>query len=86
MTEVYDLECLSNLFTYTGYDVKNDKWSQFVICGWRNDLEQLYKHLMTDPSKIIMVGFNNEAYDYPLLHHIINHFNEYKFMSGQEVA
>lgn len=86
MTEVYDLESLSNLFTYTGYSVQENKWYQFVICGWRNNLEDLYKHLMTDPSKIIMVGFNNEAYDYPLLHHIINHYNEYKFCSGQELA
>ena len=86
MTEVYDLESLSNLFTYTGYNVQENKWYQFVICGWRNDVEDLYNHLMTNPSKIIMVGFNNEAYDYPLLHHIINHYSEYKFCSGQELA
>ena len=86
MTEVYDLESLSNLFTYTGYNVQENKWYQFVICDWRNDVEDLYNHLMTNPSKIIMVGFNNEAYDYPLLHHIINHYSEYKFCSGQELA
>ena len=34
--EVYDLECLINLFTYTGYDVTNKQWYQFVICPWRN--------------------------------------------------
>ena len=43
--EVYDIECLCNLFTYTGYDYKEDKWYQFVISNWRNDYKELYKHL-----------------------------------------
>ena len=84
-TEVYDLESLCNLFTYTGYDVKEDKWYQFVICDWINQTEELYNHLM-DNRDMIMVGFNNEAYDYPLLHHFINHYEEYKFKTGREVA
>ena len=86
MTEVYDLESLSNLFTYTGYEVKSNTWYQYVICEWRNDLKELYEHLMENPAKLIMVGFNNEAYDYPLLHHILNHYEEYKWLTGDEIA
>ena len=82
--EVYDLECLRNLFTYTGYCPKENKYYQFVICSWRNDLELLYEHLNRD--KLLMVGYNNEGYDYPLLHHILNHFDKYKHYTGQEVA
>ena len=82
--EVYDLESLSNLFTYTGYCPKEDKFYQFVICKWRNDLEELYKHLTRD--KLIQVGFNNKAYDSPLMHHIIHHIEEYRYKNGQEVA
>ena len=82
--EVYDLECLTNLFTYTGFDCKEKKYYQFVICKWRNDLEELYKHLFRD--KLTQVGFNNEGYDYPLLHHLINHYEEYKYCDGQDVA
>lgn len=82
--EVYDLESLRNLFTYTGYCPKEDKWYSFCICDWRNDLEDLYKHLIRD--KLIQVGFNNEGYDYPLEHHILNHFEEYKYMTGQKIA
>lgn len=33
-----------------------------------------------------MVGYNNESYDYPLLHHILNHFDEYKYFHPQHVA
>ena len=83
MTEIYDLESLSNLFTYTGYEVKSKTWHQFVICAWRDDTQELYRYLM-DNRKMIMVGFNNEAYDYPLLHHFINHIDEYH--SGQFTA
>lgn len=82
--ELYDEESLSNLFTYTGYCPKEDKYYQFCICGWRNDLDALMAHLFRD--KLLQVGFNNNAYDYPLLHHIINHYEEYKLMSGSLVA
>ena len=76
IAEVYDLESLSNLFTYTGYDYKNDIWHQYVICEWRNDIEALYNHCMNDIG--LMIGYNVEAYDYPLLHHILRHYEEYK--------
>lgn len=82
--EVYDIECLSNLFTYTGYRPKENEWFQYVICKWRNDLEELYKHLTEN--ELIMVGFNNESYDYPVLHHILNHYKEYQYKNGQDVA
>ena len=78
--EVYDLECLSNLFTYTGYCPKEDKYYQFVICNWRNEIEELYNHL--NRGNIIQVGFNNISYDYPLEHHFLNHYCEYKNLSG----
>lgn len=82
--EVYDIETLSNLFTYTGFDAKKKEWYQFVICNWRNDSDLLYNHLFRD--KICQVGFNNEGFDYPVIHHFINHYGEYKTMPGQEVA
>ena len=83
--EVYDLECLSNLFTYTGYRPKTDEWFQYVICPWRNDAEQLYEHLTKE--EIRQVGFNNLAYDYPLEHHFLRHWEEeYKYKDGQSLA
>lgn len=82
--EVYDLECLRNLFTYTGYDPKKDEYYQFVISDWRNDLELLYNHLNRD--KLLGCGYNNEGYDYPLIHHILNHYEEYKYQTGLEVS
>ena len=83
--EVYDLETLSNLFTYTGYCPKTDTWYQYVICPWRNDAKELYEHLTKE--KIILCGFNNLAYDYPLLHHFLRHWKgEYEFYTGYELS
>lgn len=85
MILVYDLESLSNLFTYTGYCPKENKWYQFVICKWRNDAKLLYEHLNRD--KIIQVGFNNKSYDSPLIHHFLRHYKtDYEFMDGQDIA
>lgn len=82
--EVYDLECLSNVFTYTGYRPKEDKWFQFIITHWKNQYNELYNHLTKD--KIYQIGFNNEAYDYPLLHHLLNHHDEYINLTGLELS
>lgn len=85
--EIYDLETLSNLFTYTGYDCINKTWRQFVISNWRNDLDDLYKWLdYQRTNQYYQVGFNNENFDYPIIHHIMNHYGTYKHRFGEEVA
>lgn len=83
--EIYDIECLRNIFTYTGYCPKEDKYYQFIICPWKNEIKELYNHLTT--RKIIQVGYNNEGYDYPIIHHIINRYKErYEYSSGMDIA
>ena len=83
--EVYDLESLSNLFTYTGYRSKTNTWYQYVICQWRNDAKELYEHLTKE--KFVQCGFNNLAYDFPLLWHFMRHWKgEYEYYTGQELA
>lgn len=84
ISEVYDLEVLSNLFTYTGYCRQTKIYHQFVIHSSRNDYESLIKHLSRDG--LIMIGFNNDNYDYPIIHHLINHYEEYKLLSGLELS
>ncbi len=82
--EIYDLECLSNVFTYTGYDPHSDTWYQFVISPWLNQYNELVAHLRRD--KILQVGYNNEGYDYPLEHHLLRHSSEYYNLSGYEIS
>lgn len=83
--EVYDLECLSNLFTYTGFDVQEQKYYQFVIHDDRNDAKALWEHLHRD--KLLQIGFNNESYDYPLLHNFLNNYQYmYSRIGGVNIA
>lgn len=84
LSEVYDLEVLSNLFTYTGYCRTSKTWHQFVIHESQNDITELYTHLFRDV--LIMTGFNNDSFDYPMLHHLINHYQEYKDLDGDTLA
>ena len=81
--EIYDIEVLSNCFTYTGYVPSEDKYYQFVIWRNRNDITDLCNHLLRG---IYGVGFNNEGYDYPVLHHIINHYREYCCLTASDIA
>lgn len=84
LVEVYDLESLSNLFTYTGYCRQEDKYYQFVIHKSLNQYAELMQHIRR--GRLVMVGFNNLNYDYPLLHHLINHYDEYIHLTGSELA
>ena len=45
LSEVYDIETIFNLFTYTSYVVEEDKWYTFVIHQNKNQAKELYKHL-----------------------------------------
>lgn len=84
LTEIYDVETLINTFTYTGYVVETNTYYQYVIHKEINQYEELIKHLLR--GNFYQVGFNNEAFDYPVEHHLIKHYNEYKNLSGEEIA
>ena len=59
LSEVYDIETLSNLFTYTGYCRQTKTYHQFVIHSSQNEYVNLINHLKRD--KLIMIGYNNEG-------------------------
>lgn len=82
--EVYDIETLYNCFTYTGYNTKEDKWYQFVIHDSVNNLADLVNHIKND--LIMMVGYNNEGFDYPVIHWIINNYVKLIRLSSDEIA
>lgn len=84
LSEVYDLETLSNLFTYTGYCRQTKTFHQFVIHQSLNQYKELLDHIRKPG--LIMIGFNNLNYDYPLLHHMLNHEDEYSWLSGFELS
>lgn len=82
--EIYDIETLYNCFTYTGYNTKSNEWYQYVIHDSINDLPKLYNHIKND--LIMMVGFNNENFDYPVIHWILTNYNKLIVLSSDEIA
>lgn len=68
MIVVYDIECLSNLFTITLYDIKSEKYSQFVIHESRNDLKAFIEYMKDVKG---MIGYNNIDYDYKVIHPLL---------------
>lgn len=86
ITEVYDIETITNLFTYTSYCLQDNTIYQFVIHKSRNQSRELYEHLKRS-RKIYQVGYNNEEFDYPVLHYFLLNYNKkYKGVDGETIA
>lgn len=72
MHYVYDVECYPNFFSarFTR-DEDGAKWC-FEISEWKNEAVQLNQFLwQVSHSGGVCVGFNNEHYDYPMIHLIM---------------
>jgi len=71
---IFDIECLPNIFTirFTRWEDKA-KWC-FEISDWVNQGQDLYVFLMqVKNSNGRMVGYNNEHYDYPMVHLLMDY-------------
>lgn len=85
MIVVYDIESLSNLFTCTFYEIKSDKYRQFVIHESRNDLKEFVEYVRGLSG---MIGYNNLDYDYKVIHPLIsaNSTSGIYTLSGKDLA
>lgn len=67
--QVYDLECLPNVWTCTASPLYGDTYSTWEISAYRDDREQLMQwFIWCQVNNIPMIGYNNEGYDYCLAH------------------
>lgn len=66
--DVYDIECLVNLFTYTGRDRASSSRVQFALWHDPKELKALYDHLSSLSG---MIGFNNTGYDAQLIEYLL---------------
>lgn len=80
---VYDIETLSNCFTYTAINIETEEVYKFVIWGEINDFHSLLVHLSNCKG---MVGFNNLNFDYPIIHYIIKNRNSLINLSADQIA
>lgn len=80
---VYDIETLSNCFTYIAINRDTKEVVKYVIWGDINDFHPLLVHLSTCKGQI---GFNSINFDYPVLHYIIKERNSLIKLSANEIA
>lgn len=71
---VYDIETLKSCFTYTAINIDTEEIVKYVIHEERNDIVQLIEHLNSCKGQI---GFNNNDFDYPIIHYILTNYEEW---------
>lgn len=86
---VYDIECLFNFFCVTFVDRYSDEKFHFRIGGRYNDLvstDKLSLVSFLDTMVSGLIGFNNLAYDWPLLNHVYVIRGKLSRMRGDDAA
>lgn len=73
---VFDIETYPNLFSIGLYHFMTDQYWSFECSPRRNDLGHVIKFLQTlHQTKAHLIGFNNQHFDYPVIHFLINNFH-----------
>jgi hypothetical protein len=71
---IYDQESYPNIFTYAAKDPFTGERFLFEISWRKDDLFALLDYIqLCKIEGIALCGFNNMGYDYPVLHHILEH-------------
>ena len=72
---VYDIEMYPNFFLVVFYNIVNDEHFIFEISQRKDDTTSLARFLAKNKG-CTLIGFNNVAYDYPMLHYFILQLNK----------
>ena len=73
---VYDIETFPNVFTFAMKILNGEQHGLWEISRFRDDREQLmifFNYLIQTQTP--MIGFNNLAFDYPVIHYLFNNPN-----------
>ena len=72
---IYDIETYPNCFTIAIYDITSGNAWLYEISDERNDIEELMQLLVYfSQNKYRMVGYNNDYFDYTVIHEIMEHY------------
>lgn len=69
---IFDLETYKYMFLATFYNIDTHEWYEFEISARMNQTTELREFL----KNVMLIGFNNINFDYPVLHHTILSNNE----------
>ncbi len=83
MVEIYDVETISNFFSYVGMNRDSKVISKFVICKFRNDLEIFIEHLNSLKG---LIGFNNLSFDSQIIQYIQVNYKRWLSLDGDEIS
>ena len=81
---IYDQEQFSNFHCCTFLDTLGVEKRVFVLHSSRNDIVQYIRFLETEV--LGLVGFNNLAYDYPIIHYILRNKSRYLQQSAVSIV
>lgn len=82
---IYDIECLVLMFCVVFYDWETETFQYFEISKHQNDLYSLVKYL-EDRDFEYMIGFNNINYDMQIIQYILNNYENWYELGGEEIA
>ena len=79
---IYDLETLAGCFTITSYNIDTHEIFQSVLHKDRFEFHELIDHLNECRAQI---GFNNNNFDYPIIHFILKNQYNWGHLSKSQV-
>lgn len=84
---VFDLETMKNCFLFTGKWFRQSEFRTFEISSRRNDRDKLLQWLSyLQNAAALMVGFNSESFDYPIVHKILTEPYTFTYQSAHAHA
>lgn len=70
---IYDIETYPNIITFVFKNVITNQYYVFEISSRKNNLRELI--LFLEQKGLMLIGYNNNEFDYPILHYILNNRN-----------
>jgi hypothetical protein len=83
--KIYDLEVLVVMFYALFYDIETKTFKSFEISKYKNDLYSLVKYL-EDRDFTYLIGYNNLNYDSQILQYILENYEKWSDLTGEEIA
>ncbi len=82
----WDIECYSGVFMLLAKKRGQDKWKEFVVSQYENNLGSMIKWLLEVPDDLYMCGFNNNSYDMQVIQYIMDTYDKWYDLGSMEVV
>ena len=84
---IYDLETLPNFFSFTGKIEGDDTIYTFELSDRKNQRNELLSHLSYLQNRgVIMVGYNNLGFDYPIIHDLLTSPHAFTYQRAAQIC